>query len=55
MKLLSACVDIHNPILQDSTSPEGTTDDASVQTIVSFVFQEDVACTALKASVRFFL
>jgi ubiquitin carboxyl-terminal hydrolase 5/13 len=53
MKLLSTCADINDPISQDPASTEGTIDEASVQTLVSFGFQEDVARMALKASVRF--
>jgi ubiquitin carboxyl-terminal hydrolase 5/13 len=42
--------DIDDPISQDPTSTEDTIDEASVQTLVSFGFQEDVARMALKAS-----
>ncbi|KAG8053224.1 hypothetical protein GUJ93_ZPchr0001g29930 [Zizania palustris] len=46
--------DIDDPISKDSWAAEHTVDDASVQTLVSFGFQEDVARKALIASVRIF-
>jgi ubiquitin carboxyl-terminal hydrolase 5/13 len=55
MKLLSTWADIDDPISQDPMSAESTIDEASVQTLLSFGFQEDDARMALKASVRFFL
>ncbi|KAG8045863.1 hypothetical protein GUJ93_ZPchr0008g11449 [Zizania palustris] len=42
--------DIDDPILKDSQAAEHTVDEASVQTLVSFGFQEDVARKALIAS-----
>ncbi|XP_051223603.1 ubiquitin carboxyl-terminal hydrolase 14 [Lolium perenne] len=42
--------DIDDPISQDPMSAESTIDEASVQTLLSFGFQEDVARMALKAS-----
>ncbi|XP_066383178.1 ubiquitin carboxyl-terminal hydrolase 14-like isoform X1 [Miscanthus floridulus] len=42
--------DINDPISKDSRACEPSVDEASVQTLVSFGFQEDVATTALKAS-----
>ena len=55
MKLLSIYADIDDPISQDPISAEDTIDEASVQTLLSFGFPEDVARMALKASVRIFL
>jgi ubiquitin carboxyl-terminal hydrolase 5/13 len=45
--------DINDPISNDSRASEQSVDEASVQTLISFGFPEDVAITALKASVRF--
>ncbi|XP_066333424.1 ubiquitin carboxyl-terminal hydrolase 14-like [Miscanthus floridulus] len=42
--------DINDPISKDSRASEPSVDEASVQTLVSFGFQEDVAITDLKAS-----
>jgi uncharacterized UBP type Zn finger protein len=45
--------DINDPISKDSRAYEPSVDEASVQTLISFGFQEDIAIKALKASVRF--
>jgi ubiquitin carboxyl-terminal hydrolase 5/13 len=42
--------DINDPISNDSRASEQSVDEASVQTLISFGFPEDVAITALKAS-----
>ncbi|XP_062180355.1 ubiquitin carboxyl-terminal hydrolase 14-like [Phragmites australis] len=42
--------DIDDPISKDPRASEQSVDEASVQTLVSFGFQEDVAIKALKAS-----
>lgn len=52
MKLLSTYADINEPISQDPMPAEDTIDEASLQTLVSFGFPEDVSRMALKASVR---
>jgi ubiquitin carboxyl-terminal hydrolase 5/13 len=46
--------DINDPISKDSQAAEQTVDETSVQTLVSFGFQEDVARKALAASVIIF-
>lgn len=49
-------VDIDDPISNDSRASEAVVvDEASVETLISFGFQEDLARKALKASVRFWL
>jgi len=42
--------DINDPISKDSRAYEPSVDEASVQTLISFGFQEDIAIKALKAS-----
>lgn len=42
--------DINDPISKDSRASEPSVDEACVQTLISFGFQEDVAIKALKAS-----